>query len=125
MKNTISVSEIQYKDLNTSLALTILLGWTNFFAYRVPSGQVFKMTHFSNYMATADWGNVEWRITLNGVPWFPYESVLDQIGIATLPRMTEPLVAQGGDEVRIDATLLAAAVTDPNDIGIALKYEVM
>jgi len=49
---------------------------------------------------------------------------LDQIGIATLPRSTEHLVFRGGDELRVDATLLAAAVADPNDIGIALKYEV-
>lgn len=119
------IVDIQKKDLNTSLALTIAGGWTNFFAYRVPAKQILKVTHFSNYMDTADWGNVEWRITLNGVPRFPYESILDEIGIATLPRLTEPIIAQGGDEIRIDATLLAAATVDPNDIGIALKYEVM
>ena len=121
MKN---IADIQYRDFNTSLALTIAGGWTNFFAYRVPAKQILKVTHFSNYMQNADWGNVEWRITRNGVGCFPYESVLDEIGIATLPRLTQPIIFQGGDELRVDAILLAAAV-DPNDIGIALKYEVM
>lgn len=111
------------KDVNISLALTVLMGWTNFFNYQVPGKSILRVTAFSNYMGTADWGNVEWRITKNGVPCFPYESVLDQIGISTLPRLTEQLVFHGGDELRVDATLLAAAVADPNDIGIALRYE--
>ena len=112
------------KDINISLPLTVLLGWTNFFIYRVPSGSKLKITNFSNYMATADWGNVEWRITRNGIGYYPYESVLDQIGIATRPRITEEVPFHGGDELRVDATLLAAAVADPNDIGIALRFEV-
>ena len=111
------------KDINISLPLTVAGGWTNFFNYQVPSGSKITVTHFSNYMGTADWGNVEWRITKNGVGCFPYESVLDQIGISTLPRVTQPIVFNGGDELRVDATLLAAAVADPNDIGIALRYE--
>jgi len=112
------------KDINISLPLTIAGGWTNFFTYSVPSGSKLVITNFSNYMQGADWGNVEWRITRNGIGWFPYESVLDEIGIATLPRTTEQLVFYGGDELRVDATLLATATVDPNDIGIALKYEV-
>lgn len=111
------------RDLNTSLSLTIAGGWTNFFTYRVPSASQITATHFSNYMLTADWGNVEWRITKNGIPVPPYESVLDQIGISTRPRITQPIICYGGDELRIDARLLAAAVPDPNDVGIAFRYE--
>ena len=58
------------KDFNISLALTVVGGWTNFFTYTVPAKQKLTLTHFSNYMATADWGNVEWRISRNGVPCF-------------------------------------------------------
>lgn len=111
------------KDINISLPLTIAGGWTNFFTYRVPSASKITVTHFSNYMETADWGNVEWRMTRNGVGCPPYESVLDQIGISTLPRVTQQIVFYGGDELRVDAILLAAADPDPNNIGIALKYE--
>jgi len=118
------IADIQCKDLNTSLPLTIAGGWTNLFIYRVPAKQVLKITHFSNYMETEDWGKVEWRIMKNSVPCYPYESILDHIGISSLPRSIEHIIFQGGDELRIDARLLAAAA-DPNDIGIALKYEVM
>jgi len=119
------IVNIHPKDFNTTLPLTIAGGWTNFFSYVVASKEVFKMTHFSNYMATADCGNVAWRITKNGVPVAPYDYILDQIGITTLPRTIEPIYARGGDVIEIDATLLAAAVPDPNNIGIAAKYEVM
>lgn len=115
---------VQLKDENVSLALTVLLGWTNLFTYQVPARAKIKMTHFSNYMGTADWGNVEWRVCVNGIPTYPLESVLDQVGISTLPRLTQPIVAKGGDTLTIDATLLAGAVADPNDIGIAVRFEV-
>ena len=110
------------REFNTSLPLTVAGGWTNLFTYAVPSGSKIVVTHFSNYMLTADWGLVEWRIRKNGIPYPPYETILDQIGISTLPRMTEPVVLSGGDLLQVDATLLAGAV-DPNDIGIALRYE--
>ena len=110
------------REFNTSLALTIAGGWTNFFTYQVPSGSKIVVTHFSNYMLIADWGLVEWRIRKNGIPYPPYETILDQIGISTRPRETEPVVLSGGDLLQVDATLLAGAV-DPNDVGIALRYE--
>jgi len=119
------IVNIHPKDFNTTLPLTIAGGWTNFFSYVVAPKEVFKMTHFANYMATADWANVAWRITKNGIPIAPYDYILDQIGISTLPRTIEPIYARGGDEIRIDGTLLATATVDPNDIGIAAKYEVM
>lgn len=112
-------------DVNTTQALTVVMGWTVLFTYQVASKEKFRLTHFSNYMATADWGNVAWRIKKNGIPIAPYDNVLDQIGIATLPRVTEPIEGSGGDLIEIEATLLAAAVADPNDVGIAAKYEVM
>lgn len=117
-------SFVQFKDFNTTQALTILLGWTVLFTYRVASKEVFKMTNFSNYMAIADWGHVAWRIKKNGIPIAPYDNILDQIGIATEPRLIESIYGRGGDLIEIEATLLAGA-DDPNDIGIACKYEVM
>ena len=118
-------SFVQFEDLNTTQALTIALGWQVLFSYVVASKEEFKLTHFSNYMGTADWGNVAWRIKKNGIPIAPYDNVVDQIGIATLPRTIKPVYGRGGDLIEIEATLLAAAVADPNDIGIAVKYEVM
>lgn len=115
---------IHPKDFNTTQALTIAGGWTNLFSYVVASKEVFKLTHFANYMATADWEHVVWRITKNGITVAPYDNILDQIGISTLPREIEPIYGRGGDEIRIDATLLAAATADPNNVGIAAKYEV-
>ena len=115
---------VQFKDFNTTQALTILMGWTVLFTYTVASKEHFKVTHFANYMATADWGLVAWRIKKNGIPIAPYDYILDMIGIATEPRIIEPIHGRGGDLIEIEATTLAGAV-DPNDIGIAAKYEVM
>ena len=114
----------QLKDENISMALTVLLGWTNLFTYQVPARAKLLMTHFSNYMGTADWGNVEWRVCVNGIPTYPLESVLDQLGISTRPRLSQPIKIDGGDVLTIDATLLAGAVADPNDVGIAVRFEV-
>jgi len=76
-------------------------------------------------MGTPDWGNVAWRIKKNGIPIAPYDYIIDQLGIQTLPRITQPIEGRGGDLIEIEATLLATAVTDPNNIGIAVKYEVI
>ena len=72
-------------------------------------------------MRVADWSLVVWRIRKNGVPYPPYEAILDQIGISTLPRLTEPIVLSGGDSLQIDIQTLVGAVA--NDIGITLRYE--
>ena len=110
------------KEFNTSLPfLAGPIAWTNIFTYQVPSGSRIVLTHFSNYMRVADWSLVEWRIRKNGVPKPPYETILDQIGISTLPRMTEPVEFNGGDLLQIDIQTLVGAVA--NDIGIALRYE--
>ena len=113
------------KEFNTSLPF---LGGggdpaqTDIFTYQVPSRAKMLITHFSNYMQTADWGEVTWRILRNGVPVPPYETILDQIGISTLPRLTEPVLFKGGDYCQIQIALSAASVA--NDVGIALRYEV-
>ena len=110
------------KDFNTSLPfLAGPIAWTNIFTYQVPSASKIVLTHFSNYMRVADWGLVEWRIRKNGIPYPPYETILDQVGISTLPRMTEPVELNGGDLLQIDIQTLVAAVA--NDIGIAVRYE--
>ena len=110
------------RDFNTSLPfLAGPIAWTNIFTYQVPSASKIVLTHFGNYMRVADWGLVVWTIRKNGIPCPPYEAILDQIGISTLPRMTEPVEYNGGDLLQIDIRTLVGAVA--NDIGIALVYE--
>ena len=122
MSNTLDTFRL--RDINISMALTIAGGWTTLFSTIIPHKEVAHMTHFANYMAIADWGNVEWRILRNGIGVFPYESLFDQIGISTRPRATQPIRFEGGDEIRIDARILAGGA-DPNDIGIALRGEML
>ena len=117
-----SIINIQTRDFNTSQAfLAAAVGWTDLFTYQVPSKSKMVLTHFSNYMATADWGEVTWRIMRNGVPVFPYETILDQIGISTLPRLIERIVYEGADYCQIQVSKTAASVA--NDLGIAGVYE--
>ena len=113
------------KDLNTSLPF---IGGgadpaqTDIFTYQVPARAEMLITHFSNYMENADWGEVTWRILRNGVPVPPYETIIDEIGISTLPRLTESILYKGGDYCQIQIAMSGDSVA--NDVGIALRYEV-
>ncbi len=110
------------KELNLSLAYAAgVTAWADHWVYQVPSRSQMLLTHFSNYMAVADWGEVTWRILRNGVPVPPYETILDQVGISTQPRLTEPVLFEGGDYCQIQIMTTAASVL--NDIGIAVVYE--
>ena len=110
------------KEFNTSLAFAAnAVAWTDIFTFQVPSHCRLVLTHFSNYMATADWGNVFWRILRSGIPVVPYQNITDQIGISTLPRMIERVIMTGGDYCQIQISKNVASVI--NDIGIALRYE--
>jgi len=122
MNNT--TDSFRLRDLNLSDTLTVAGGWTNLFNTTIPAKETGYLTYFSNYMDTPDWGNVEWRVTRNGVGVFPYESVFDELGISSRPRKTQPIRFEGGDECRIDARIIAGGV-DPNDIGIAIRGELL
>lgn len=119
------MNNIQPKELNTSLPF---LGGggdpaqTDIFTFLVPAKAQMLLTHFSNYMRVADWGEVTWRFLRNGVPVPPYETILDQVGISTLPRLVQPVLFQGGDYCQIQIAMSGVSVA--NDVGIALRYEV-
>ena len=117
------MSNIQSKELNLSVAHAGgVQAFVDMWTYQVPQGARLIVTHFANYMGVADWGQITWRILRNSVPVPPYETVLDQIGISTLPRVTEPIVCEGGDLLQIQFSAILASVA--NDIGFAIRYEV-
>jgi len=117
---------VQLKDENISLGNPPFAGgvvaWQNLFTYQVPARAKVLMTHFGNYMATADWGLVAWRVCVNGIPTYPLERILDQMGLSTLPRLTQPIRLNGGDVLTVDAEQLVGSVA--NEIGIAIRFEV-
>ena len=114
---------ITKRDINISQTINATVQNTVLFTYRVPAKSELKVTHFSNYIdVVAEWGDIVWRLTRNGVGIYPYDQILDQIGIASDPREIEPIIIRGGDEFTI--------YCDNNDVavnvvcGIALRYEV-
>ena len=110
------------KDFNTSLAFAAnAVAWTDIFTFQVPSHSRLVLTHFANYMETADWGEVTWRILRNSIPVPPYQAITDQLGISSRPRIIERVVMTGGDYCQIQISKTAASVI--NNIGIALRYE--
>ena len=53
----------------------------------VPAGQTFVLSHFANYVGDAlAWGNVNWTVILDGVPFRGYFKITDQVGAVNLPR---------------------------------------
>lgn len=112
------------KDFNISLPFLGGGGdpaWTNIFTFQVPSHCRLILTHFSNYMETADWGEVTWRILRNGIPVVPYHVIVDPIGISTRPRVIERVIMTGGDCCEIQIAMSGVSVA--NNVGIALRYE--
>jgi len=110
------------KDINLSQEVGIGATIT-IFEYTVPTRSILKMTHFGNYLKTiAAWGEVTWRILQNGVGLYPYEEILDQIGMIDDPRIITPFSIPGGDEIKITITNdhIAAVVA-----GVALRYDII
>jgi len=111
---------IRKKDINVSQTVNAATAAT-LFTYRVPAKGVIRLTHFSNYLSIVGaWGDVTFSIRRNGVGIFPYDELLDQIGISSRPREIEPIIVNGGDmlSITVDNQHIANV-----DCGIALRYE--
>jgi len=97
------------------------------FTYRVPQKSKMTLTYFANYLnLPGHWSRVTWSIRRNGIGVYPYDAILDQVGLSAQPRLIKRLIFNGGDELRIIAA-------DDNSIaqppflatGIAIKYQVI
>jgi len=110
------------KDINLSQEVGIGATIT-IFEYTVPTKSILKVTHFGNYISTvSDWGDVIWRILQNGVGLYPYDEIIDQIGMVDDPRVINPFSIPGGDSIKITITNNAAAAVGA---GIALRYDII
>jgi len=110
------------KDINLSQEVGIGATIT-IFEYTVPTRSILKVTHFGNYLATiAAWGDITWRILQNGVGLYPYDEIIDQIGMIDDPRVITPFSIPGGDTIRITITNNSA---DLVGAGIALRYDII
>ncbi len=118
MKRMINVLK---KDINISQ--TVNNGATNLlFTYQVPSKQVLTLKKFGNYTDTVGaWGTITWMIWKNGIGYYPYDTVMDQVGMSQEPRDIEPIEFEGGDLLQIYAQNLSGGNID---MGISLSYEV-
>jgi len=85
------------------------------FSITIPVKAKFRFLSFKNSTASFDaWGFIYWIFTLNGVPLYPYEHILDQIDEA------EPLELSGGSTLKITGYNPTA---QDLKMGIALSYE--
>ena len=100
--------------------LTIVL-----FTFQVPQKAKMRVTHFSNYLSlVTHWGAVTWSIQRNGIGIRPYNAILDQIGISSLPREIAPIVFGGVDVLTVIAVDDNLIAQPPNlETGIAIKFE--
>ena len=110
------------KDINLSQAIgigaTVII-----FDYTVPTKSILKVTHFGNYLATvAAWGDITWRILQNGVGLYPYDEIIDQIGMIDDPRVITPFSIPGGDNIQITIHNGSAAIVGA---GVALRYDIL
>lgn len=110
------------KDINLSQSIgigaTVII-----FDFTVPTKSTLKVTHFGNYLATiAAWGDITWRILQNGVGLYPYDEILDQIGMIDDPRAISPFSIPGGDNIQITIHNGSAAIVGA---GVALRYDII
>ena len=109
--------------LDTNESQLVLIGATvDLFTYTVPAKARGVLKKFGNYIDTvAAWGDIVWSILKNGIPVFPYDAILDQIGQGYLPREISPIVFNGGDTLIVRVTNNHIANVQ---IGIALSGEI-
>ena len=87
----------------------------------VPAAAKCKILKFGNYLGDESaWGSVIWIILKNGIPVHPYDVVLDQLGIESLPREVEIDEFDGGDLITFEAK---NNYIDTVKVGLALVYE--
>lgn len=87
-------------------SINILAGaTTTIYEETLPSGIHLKITHFMNYTGNAAaWGNVVWRLCKNGVPLWPLDHILDQMGEIPDPyEISEDVIIEGGSRVTLEA----------------------
>jgi len=109
------------KDENISQ--TVLAGITaQLFSFQVPIKSKMEVTNFANYLDEFDaWGHVTWIFKINGVPFYPYNAIKDQIAFGAPLRELAGVVVSGGDVFSIE---VINNYIDPVIIGIAINYEI-
>lgn len=95
------------------------------FTYRVPNKCKMTLISFSNYLnLPGHWSHVTWSIRRNGIGVYPYDAILDQIGLSPRPSLIKPIFFNGGDELIIIATDDNIIVQPPIlATGVRIKYE--
>lgn len=92
--------------------------WT----FNVPQFNVLRFKRTGNYTGTpAAWGTIYWSFLVNGIPKFPLDKIMDEIGYGAQPADVEPIEIFGGDKLEIVAynPSFGADVK----MGIAFVYE--
>lgn len=96
------------------------------YTYTVPSKSKLILTHFSNYLnlTLTHWGHVTWSLLRNGIGVRPYNAVLDELGLSSLPRETMKVEFNGGDVLTVIATDDNVVAQPPLlRVGIAIKFD--
>lgn len=102
-------------------SINILAGTTGtIYEEILPTGIHLKITHFMNYVGNAAaWGNITWRLLKNGVPVWPLDNILDQMGEIPDPyEISEDVIIEGGNRVSLIAVNAAGVAYD---VGAGIK----
>jgi len=108
------------RDINTSKE-TLSGQIKELYSIQVPAAAKCKILKFGNYLNDySAFGSVVWTIKKNGIPVHPYDVIIDQLGIESLPREIEIDEFDGGDLITFEAQ---NNYVDTVGIGLALVYE--
>jgi len=92
--------------------------------YIVPSKCRARLLSFGNYLSlVALWGDVTWRMNVNGIPMAPYNAIRDQIGYAAQRSDVEKIEAGGGSVITVTADNADALLAV--DVGVSLAWELI
>ena len=90
------------------------------FTITIPAKAIFRGITFGNICGTLlAWGTVYWVFLLDGLPLYPYQTIMDQVGFATSRQNIQGIDITGGHTLVIRAYNPTAGDCR---MGISLEY---
>jgi hypothetical protein len=80
-------TDIKRRDERQASATIPAASTVTLVSIKISNNEGFALTHFANYVgATLAWGNLTWKVLVNGIPQAPIDNQKDQRGDQITPQ---------------------------------------